>query len=178
MSVTKKRIPPIVIEGTRIVFPNFSGNKTKFNKNGKREFNIILPKETALQMKEDGFNIKQFKARPEDTEEPEYYTKVTIGENGRPPTMVLINQKGRTTIEPDACEVFDYVRVASADLIINAFYWEMDDNSGYAAYLQSLYVTIEEDELALKYADVPDLDEPAFGEGNNGLGVVDEDVPF
>jgi hypothetical protein len=75
----------------------------------------------------------------------------------RPPNVVLINHKGRTTLPEDQIELLDWVDIKTVDLIINPYSWAVNGKTGISAYLKSLFVTIEEDELDLKYADLEDL---------------------
>lgn len=162
--MTTNRVSAVTIEGTRLVFRNFSGEKGKFNKDGRREFGAVLPRDLALQMKEDGWNVKQFRAREDDVEEPDFYILIKIGENGNPPKLVMINSRGRVDIPVGEADILDWVTVAKADLIINPFHWDVDGNTGISAYLRSLYITVDEDELERKYADVPDADSSTFTE--------------
>lgn len=165
--MTTNRVSAVTIEGTRLVFRNFSGEKGKFNKKGERSFCTVLPRDLALQMKEDGWNVKQFKAREDDVDEPDFYVQVKIGDSGRPPKMVLINSRGRVDIPVEEADILDWVAIAKADLIINPFNWERDGNTGISAYLRSLYITADEDELERKYADVPDA----------GSAIIDDEEP-
>ncbi len=73
----------------------------------------------------------------------------------------MITSRGRTTIEDEEdCELFDYVDIKNVDLIIRPYNWDMNGKTGVKAYLQSLYITIEEDALMLKYQDVPQIGAP------------------
>lgn len=163
----------VTIQNTELVLKNFSGEKGRyFNTSGNPEFACILPAELAQMMKDDGWNVKQFKPKPEDEGEPDFFIKVKIGVNGRPPRMVMINSAGRLDIDVDGCQVFDYVRAKNVDLTLSPYEYEFQGNSGISAYLNSLFVTVEEDELDRKYANIP--------EAGSGSGYVmpEEEPPF
>lgn len=172
----------ITLEGARIVFRNFAGKEGMYNREGNRNFAVLIddPK-IEKELKLDGWNVKYLKARDEDDiEQP--YLQVAVNFKGRPPTVVMINSRGRTDLGEDEVEILDWVDIANVDMILNPYEWTVSGKSGVKAYLKSIFVTIDEDELDLKYADVPyagetEPQEP-FPEGNTGEGVEDEDVPF
>lgn len=153
----------VTFEGVRIIFRNFSGAPTKFNaKGGKRTFNIVLDHDTAEKMSADGWNVRYLRPREEE-EEPQPVLKVNVNFDGRPPTVVLITSRGKTRLSPDTVPVLDYAEVTNVDCIINQYHYVGNDGQpGISAYLQSIYVTIQEDELELKYASVPE-DSGAMG---------------
>lgn len=147
----------VTIENTQLVLKNFAGEKGRyFNTSGNPEFAVVLPPELAKAMEKDGWNIKQFKPKEDDVNEPDFFIKVKVGVKGRPPRLVLINSKGRVDVDVDGCVVFDYVSAKNVDVILNPYSYEFQGATGISAYVQSLYVTVEEDELERKYADVPE----------------------
>ena len=161
----------VTLQNTQRVLKNFSGKKgVYFNSTGNPEFACVLPPELAEMMKAAGWNVKQFKAKPEDEGEPDFFIKVKIGVNGRPPRMVMINSAGRLDIDVYGCQVFDYVRAKNVDITLRPYEYEFQGNTGISAYLNSLFVTVEEDELDRKYANIPEA-------GSNYV-MPEEEPPF
>lgn len=146
---------PLVFEDAKILFRNFSGVEGTYNRKGDRNFVLLLEEDVAQGMAEDGWNIKWLKARNED-EEPQAYVEVAVNFRGRPPRVVMITSRGKTQIGEDEVSILDWAEIRKTDLIIRPYHWEVSGKTGVKAYLQALYVTIEEDELELKYVDVPD----------------------
>jgi hypothetical protein len=147
----------VVIEDARVVFRNFSGKEGQYNREGDRNFCVLLPEDKARQMLDDGWNIKYLKAR-EPGEPDQAYVQVSVSYKKQPPQVVLITSKGRTTLPEDMVEAMDWVDMAYVDVIFNPYEWSVNGNRGVKAYLKGIYVTMAEDELMLKYADVPELD--------------------
>lgn len=145
----------VMIEGARIVFRNFSGKEGPYNREGDRNFAVLLAPELAEAMKEDGWNVKYLKPREEE-DEPQAYVSVSVGYNNkaRPPLVVMITSRGRTNLDESTIEMLDWADIRNVDLIIRPYFYSVRETSGVKAYLQSIYVTIEEDALALKYSDV------------------------
>lgn len=170
----------MTLEDARIMFRNFAGKEGKYNREGNRNFVVFIEDpEMEKRLKKDGWNVKYLNARDEDDVE-QAYIQVSVNFRGRPPTVVMINTRGRTDLGEDEVEILDWVDIAHADLIINPYEWEVSGKSGVKAYLKSLFITVDEDELDLKYSQVPyaGKDEDPFPEGNDGLGVENEDGAF
>jgi hypothetical protein len=149
------QLTPITLEGVRIAFRNFSGKEGQYNREGDRNFAAILPADIAEDMRRDGWNIKQLRPR-EEGDDPQDYIQVSVGFKGRPPRIVMITSRGRTTLGEDEVNILDWAEIANVDLILQPYEWTVNGKSGVKAYLKSIFVTIEEDDLERKYADVPD----------------------
>ncbi len=140
-----------MVEDATLIFRNFSGNEGMYNPAGSRNFGVILDQKTAEKMLKDGWNVK-FPDSREEGEERDPYISIQLGFKVRPPKIVMITSAGRTNLTEETVSVLDWADVRTADLICNGSYWEVNGKTGIKAYLKSLFVTIEEDALDLKYA--------------------------
>jgi len=145
----------VLMEDARIIFRNFEGREGRYNRAGDRNFCVLLPEELAAQMAEDGWNIKALKAREQgDPDQP--YIQVTVGFKFKPPKIVLITSRGRNDIGEDMIDMLDWIDIAKVDLIIRPYDWNVSGNTGRTAYLKTIFITVNEDELELKYAEIED----------------------
>lgn len=147
----------VVMEDVRIVFRNFTGKEGKYNKEGDRNFAVLLDPDTAAELLEDEWNVKFLKPKEDDEEGSEDQAFMHVSVNygkGRPPRVVIITERGRTNLDEESVEMLDWADIKNVDLIIRPYQWEVNGKTGIKAYLQSLYVTIEEDPLEKKYADM------------------------
>jgi hypothetical protein len=143
------------MEGVRIIFRNFAGKEGQYNREGDRNFAVLLDDTIANSMAEDGWNVKWLKPREEDEDEStQAYLQVSVNFKGRPPRIVLITSRGRTNLDEGQVEMLDWADIKNVDLIVRPYEWVVNQKSGIKAYLQSIYVTIEEDALELKYAEL------------------------
>jgi hypothetical protein len=140
-----------MVEDARLVFRNFSGKEGQYNREGDRNFSVILDDETANLMLKDGWNVKYLASR-EEGEEDTPYIQVAVNFNNRPPRVVMITSTARTHLNEESVSVLDWADIKTCDLIARAYDWTVNGKSGTKAYLQSMFVTIEEDALERKYA--------------------------
>lgn len=150
----------VTIEDARLIFCNFAGREGTFNAAGDRNFCVVLDDATAKRMAKDGWNVKF----PKDIEDPDMqdqkdaFLPVAVKYKVRPPTVVMITSNGRTFLKEDTVEILDGMDFSQVDLIVNASRWDINGKTGIKAYLRSMYVTILEDDLERKYANVPSAD--------------------
>lgn len=147
----------VMMEGVRIIFRNFAGKEGQYNREGDRNFGVLLDDVVANQMAEDGWNVKWLKPREDadEGEEAQAWLAVSVNFKGRPPNVVTITSRGRENLNEDTVERLDWADISNVDLIVRPYEWNVNGKTGVKAYLQSIYVMIEEDELQKKYADLP-----------------------
>src|SRR4051812_41172099 len=79
------------IENARILWPNFSGAKDKYNAEGDRNFNLHVTKEQAEDLSALGWNVKCKFPRPEedtDQQEERCVLKIKVNFGHKPPKIV------------------------------------------------------------------------------------------
>lgn len=152
--MAKYKDESVVIENTRLLFRNFKGAKGKYNKEGERSFSVILEDKQAQELIGLGWKVKWLKPREEE-DVPTPFLPVKINFEGRrPPRIVLITSKNRTTLDEEDVNLVDFANIANVDLIVNPYHWKVEDDTGIKAYLKSMFIIIEEDYLDKKYADI------------------------
>lgn len=160
----QNRRPNLVIEGAEMIWRNLGGRPSQFNAAGNRNFCLLLDDETAAAMKADGWNVRDRVDTYDPNAPVEHILKVTAkyhtrdGRDMRPPTVYMVSSRGRTPLGEDMIELLDFVDIKNVDLIVRPYEYDMNGRKGISAQLQALYVTIQEDKLALKYADIPEID--------------------
>jgi hypothetical protein len=140
----------LIIENAVIAFRNFEGKEDTYNRAGDRNFAILLDEERAAQMERDGWNVKYLKAR-DDEEDPQPYIQVAVSYKARPPKIGLVTSKGLTYLGENEVEMLDWVDIEVADATLNPYEWAVNGKTGVKAYLQTLFIKIEEDYLQQKW---------------------------
>jgi hypothetical protein len=147
----------VLMEGVKIIFRNFEGKEGQYNRAGDRNFAVLLDPQVAEAMAADGWNVKWLKPREdaEEGDEPQAYLQVTANfDKGRPPRVVMITSRGRTNLDEHTVEMLDWADIQNTDMIVRPYEWSVNGKTGVKAYLQSIYVTVEEDDLERKYAEM------------------------
>lgn len=147
----------VLMEDVKIIFRNFAGKEGQYNREGDRNFAVLIDDQVAEAMTADDWNVRWLKPRDdaEEDEMPQAYLPVAVNfEKGRPPKVYMVTSRGRTSLGADDVEMLDWAEILKVDLIVRPYNWEVQGKTGIKAYLQTLFVTIEEDPLEAKYAEI------------------------
>lgn len=161
-AAAKKYIEPIQIDNAQIQWRNFAGEeRLPFNEKGKRNFVIMLDSMEQYEALQDlGWAPKLTKRKEDDPDsEPRPFLPVTVKfGKGRPPRVKVITSRGMMSLDEDTIFSLDFANIEKADIKVRAFQWEFNGREGVKAYLESIYVTIREDELEKRYSHIPEID--------------------
>ena len=138
------------IDDARIVYRNFSGTGSKFNREGDRNFAVVIPdQDVADELVNRGWNVKIKPPRDED-DMPFMFLPVKIKFNERGPKVYLQSGDKMVELDEESIDCLDDVDILGVDLDIRPYDWEVNGKQGRTAYLQSIHVVQEVDRFAAR----------------------------
>lgn len=150
MNVTIAPRGILQIDEARIVYRNFSGAASKFNREGDRNFAVVIPdQEIAEALTNEGWNVKIKPPRDED-DSPFMYLPVKVKFNDRGPMVYLKSGDNTVVLDEESVSILDDIDITNVDLDIRPYDWEVNGKTGRSAYLQSIEVTQEVDRFAAR----------------------------
>lgn len=154
MNITVTPRGVLQIDGARICYRNFRGEGSMYNREGDKNFSLVIPsQEIADDLIKEGWNIK-IKPPREEGDEAFITLGVKVKFNERGPNIYLQTDNGLIRLDEESVSMLDRIRIANVDLDIRPFDWEINGNSGRTAYLQSMKVTqLIEDRFAPRHTD-------------------------
>ena len=158
----------ITFMDAQILFKNFAGEERKFNPAGNRNFCLVIEDEVqARQMFEEGWNVRILPPRTDD-EVAKHYIPVAVSYRNNdsfPVCVYIVDGNQRTLLNEDTIGRLDHADIAPVDLTIRPRYWDDNGQTKIKAYLKTMYVTLNVDELDQRYA-------------SGNYGMTSEDTPF
>ena len=140
------------IDDARIIYRNFSGDGSKYNREGDRNFSVLIDdQDIADALIKEGWNVK-IKQR-EDGEMPFMHLPVKVKFNDRGPIVYLKSGNNLNKLDEGSVACLDQIDILSVDLDIRPYDWVVNGKEGRTAYLQSINVIQEIDRFAERYAD-------------------------
>lgn len=143
----------VMLEGVRLTYMNFAGEKDQYNMAGDRNFAVVLTEESAADLVSKGWNVKTRPAQ-EEGESDFYFLPVKVAFEFRPPRITLLTNGGktRTMLNEATVAVLDKMEFTNIDIMLRAYDWDVNGKQGRKAYLQTGFFTVYEDPLERKYA--------------------------
>lgn len=142
------------IDDARIIFKNFEGRGDKFNREGDRNFSLLIEDpDTADILMKEGWNVRIKPGRDED-EGPFMRLPVKVKFTDYGPNVYLITGGRRNELDEESIACLDNIDIESVDMDIRPYDWEVNGKTGRTAYLQSMQVVQRIDRFAARYADM------------------------
>ena len=139
------------IEDARIIYRNFAGIGSKYNREGDRNFAVIIPnQEIADALIADGWAVKIKPPRDED-ESPFMYLPVKVKFNNRGPAAYVKSGNSVQRLNKDTIGMLDEIDIQSVDMDLRAYDWEVNGKTGRSAYLQAINVIQNIDRFGAQY---------------------------
>ena len=152
MEITYAPRDILQIDNARIVYRNFRGEGSKFNREGDRNFAVIIEdEETANELAENGWNVKIKPPRDED-DAPFMFLPVKVKFNDRGPAAYL--QSGNSEpvkLDEESIDCLDDIDILNVNLDIRPYNWDVNGKTGRTAYLQSIFVIQDVDRFAAMF---------------------------
>ena len=153
MNVTFAPRGILQIDDARIIYRNFSGVGTKFNREGDRNFSVVIEDQNiADRLIEEGWNVKIREPRDED-DAPFMHLPIKIKFNDRGPNVYLKTGRVMNRLDEESIGCIDDIDILGVDLDVRPYDWNVNGKGGRTAYLQSMHVTQEVDRFAVRYAE-------------------------
>lgn len=159
MNITFAPNDILQIDDARLIYKNFSGAGSKFNKPGDRNFSVVIPnQELAEEMMNHtnefgvGWNVKIRQPR-EEGDTPFIHFPVKVKFNGRGPIVYLESGGKVNKLDEESINILDDIDIAHVDLDVRPYDDEFNGKPFRSAYLQSMRVVQELDRFAEQYAE-------------------------
>ena len=136
------------IDDARIIYRNFAGRGDKYNREGDRNFAVVIPDEDmANELTDRGWNVK-IKPPREDGDTPFMFLPVKVKFNDRGPNVYLKTGTNQHRLDEESVGLIDNIDIIGVDLDVRPYDWEVNGKEGRTAYLQSMRVIQDADRFA------------------------------
>lgn len=140
------------IEDARIIYRNFGGEASKYNREGDRNFAVIIPnQEICDQLTAEGWNVKIKPPRDED-DTPFMFLPVKVKFNNRGPNIYVQSAGNVKRLTEETVRMLDEIDIQSVDMDLRPYDWEVNGKEGRSAYLQAMNVIQNIDRFGAQYA--------------------------
>ena len=142
MKITFRNDGILQIDDAMITYRNFRGEGSKYNREGDRNFSVIIRDEDIAEaLMQEGWNVKIKQSPSMDPDEPpRMYLPVKVKFNRLGPHCHLISGSSNIKLTEETVSCLDQIYISSVDLDVRPYDWEVNGKQGRTAYLQSIRV--------------------------------------
>lgn len=142
----------VEFSNVRIVHRNLRGVKTEYNRVGNRGFSIVLSEDEAEELIDRGYNVR---VRPSQSNPDDKFCflPIAVNYNNIPPRIYRVTEDTMMLLSEANVGIIDTSDIVNVNLTVNARYWDINGKQGIKPYVNTMYVEVEEDSFAGKYAD-------------------------
>ena len=141
----------IQIDDASIIYRNFAGEASKFNRAGDRNFAVVISEQwIADALVQEGWNVK-IKPPREEGDGVFMYLPVKVKFNDRGPKVYLKTGDRMNLLDEESVSMLDHIDIISVDMDVRPYDWDVNGQTGRTAYLQSMCVTQDIDRFAERY---------------------------
>ena len=150
------------IDDAKIIFKNFEGRGDKFNREGDRNFSLLIEDpNTADALVDKGWNVKIKESRDPD-EGPFMRLPVKVKFTDYGPRVYLNSAGNVTELDEESIACLDNIDIETVNMDIRPYDWEVNGKTGRTAYLQSMEVVQRIDRFAARYSSMRDDEKLPF----------------
>ena len=143
------------INDARIIWPNFSGSADRFNREGDRNFNLVIPTQEIAELLlndknewGDSWNVKIKPPRGEG-DVPFMHMPVKVKFNNRGPNVYLVSGDKQVPLNEDTIGCLDDIDIISVDMDVRPYDGKMANGMTFrTAYLSAMRVHQRMDRFA------------------------------
>lgn len=161
MKVTFAENGIAMVDDARIIWRNFSGKSSQYNREGDRNFALIIPdQETADEFLKRGWNVK-IKPPREEGETPFMFINVNVKYGGRrDPEVYLWTGNKQAQLSESTVRLLDDVEIERVNMDLRPYDWQ-GNGEKCSAYLQAIEVFQNISRFAARFAEEEGPGEPA-----------------
>lgn len=139
------------MKNAEIFMRNFTGRAGKYTPEGTRTFMLRLPNDVAEELADDGWNVSYLRPREEgDLPTPALNVTVFFNDSATTEIYTVVGHT-KTLLTEDTVSILDNADIVKVDLRVRPRVWGDSNKGGIKAYLEKMYVTVQEDDLDSDY---------------------------
>lgn len=145
----EKKYNPIELQNVTLIFKNFSGSVSHFNKEGYRKFDVLITDPLiANDLKNKGLNVKELK---QEDSNPIWHLPVKISKKFFPGIYQTFEDNSMLQYDEDMVSELDEFTLYNVDVVLTPYHWTNNNNTGISMYLRKMYFQVELTEIQKKY---------------------------